>query len=161
MHMLWISDSMPDETMFFFPLMISSPLICQTCAWPQHRTCASHKVSEPEIPALWSLPVSQIMDLAFFVTDYCEYGPINQDLDPCSRVYDPKLKMSCAVHFLRFSGANRSCKWLVIACDGWTVWWFWWFCLNGCTPLCAFVHGSDRTCPRQNRCMTSITTFAD
>ena len=113
MHMLWISDSMPNETMFFFPLMISSPLICQTCAWPQHRTCASHKVSDPEIPAL-----------AFFVTDYCEYGPINQDLDPCSRVYDPKLKMSCAVHFLRFSGTNRSCKWLVIACD--SLWW-----LNG------------------------------
>ncbi|CAL1148830.1 unnamed protein product [Cladocopium goreaui] len=32
-----------------------------------------------------------IMDLAFFVTDYCEYGPINQDLDPCSRVYAEQM----------------------------------------------------------------------
>eukprot|EP00435_Cladocopium_sp_Y103_P056922 s469_g19.t1 len=32
-----------------------------------------------------------IMDLAFFVTDYCEYGPINQDLDPCSRVHAEEM----------------------------------------------------------------------
>ena len=40
------------------------------------------------------------MDLAFFVTDYCEW-PINQDLDPCSRVYEPELHDELCSLFLR------------------------------------------------------------
>ena len=59
------------------------------------KPCEFFTYDFTDVSNFW-LRLVQIMDLAFFVTDYCEYGPINQDLDPCSRVYEPQLKTSCA-----------------------------------------------------------------